>query len=507
MSVFSCLGYSVTVKQMHMKYLQKLCLSTYTQAYINGEWVHSSKKFPVYNPANDEHLADVPDMGVEDVQYAIMSAKEAFEQWSQTTPKERGIVLKRWLKELEGNKQALAEIMTQESGKPPTESLGEVVYANSFVDWFSEEARRTYGELVPSPVKSKELLMVREPLGVVGLITPWNFPMAMITRKVAPALAAGCTCVIKPAEDTPLTALALAALAHEAQIPKGVLNVVTSSRTNANSVGKLLCTSPHVAGISFTGSTQVGKILYSHCSQGIKRLSLELGGNAPFIVYSNANLQKAVSGAMAAKFRNCGQACVAANRFLIQEQVFDQFVEMLKVEITKSFIQGDTSKNDKCNLGPLINLAQVEKVDSIVQDAISKGAKVILGGGKVTKLGSKFFSPTILTNITPDMLCYTEEVFGPVAVCIKFKTEEESLCVANNSNTGLAGYFFTNDISQAWRVGKKLQVGMVGINEGIISHTEAAFGGVKESGLGREGSRHGMEEFTQIKYMCFGNLE
>ncbi|KAL1465449.1 hypothetical protein WDU94_005022 [Cyamophila willieti] len=495
------------MKSVNLRYMQRAGLSMYKLAYVNGEWVDSNKKFPVFNPANDELLADVPDMGESEVQKAIDAAKEAFEQWSQTTAKERGAALRKWLKELEGNKQALAEIMTKESGKPLVESLGEVAYANSFVDWFSEEARRTYGEIVPSPVKSKELLMVREPLGVVGLITPWNFPMAMITRKAAPALAAGCTCVIKPAEDTPLTALALAALAQEAGIPKGVFNVVTSSRSNANSVGKLLCTSPHVAGISFTGSTHVGKILYNHCSQGIKRISLELGGNAPFIVYSNANLEKAVVGALAAKFRNCGQACVAANRFLIQEDVFDQFVELLKTNITKSFQQGDSSKNEKCNLGPLINLAQVEKVDSIVKDAVSKGAKVVLGGEKVSSLGDKFFAPTILTNVTPDMLCYTEEVFGPVAVCIKFKTEEESLQIANNSSTGLAGYFYTSDISQAWRVAKKLQVGMVGINEGIISHTEAAFGGVKESGIGREGSRHGMDEFTQIKYMCFGNLE
>lgn len=495
------------MKAVNFRNLQKCSFTTYKLAYVNGQWVDSSKKFPVFNPANDEHLADVPDMGLEQVQDAITAAKQAFEQWSQTTAKERGVALRRWLKELEGNKQALAEIMTKESGKPMQESLGEVVYANSFVDWFSEEARRTYGEIVPSPVKSKELLMIREPLGVVGLITPWNFPMAMITRKAAPAIAAGCTCVIKPAEDTPLTALALAALAHEAGIPQGVFNVVTSSRSNANDVGKLLCTSPDVAGISFTGSTHVGKILYNHCSQGIKRISLELGGNAPFIVYSNANLDKAVNGALAAKFRNCGQACVAANRFLIQEDVFDQFVELLKNNINKSFQQGDASKNEKCNLGPLINLAQVQKVESIVQDAVSKGAKVVIGGEKVTKLGDKFFAPTILTNVTPDMLCYTEEVFGPVAVCIKFKTEEESLAIANNSNTGLAGYFYTNDISQAWRVGKKLQVGMVGINEGIISHTEAAFGGIKESGIGREGSRHGMDEFTQIKYMCFGGLE
>uniref|UniRef100_A0A8D8PSS4 Succinate-semialdehyde dehydrogenase, mitochondrial n=1 Tax=Cacopsylla melanoneura TaxID=428564 RepID=A0A8D8PSS4_9HEMI len=495
------------MKPVNLRYMQRAGFSMYKLAYVNGEWVDCHKKFPVYNPANDELLADVPDMGESEVQKAIDAAKEAFEQWSQTTAKERGIALRKWFKELEGNKQALAEIMTKESGKPIGESLGEVAYANSFVDWFAEEGRRTYGEIVPSPVKSKELLMVREPLGVVGLITPWNFPMAMITRKASPALAAGCTCIIKPAEDTPLTALALAALAQEAGIPKGVFNVVTSSRSNANSVGKLLCTSPHVAGISFTGSTHVGKILYSHCAQGIKRISLELGGNAPFIVYSNANLDKAVTGALAAKFRNCGQACVAANRFLIQEDVFDQFVELLKTNITKSFHQGDASKNEKCNLGPLINLAQVEKVNSIVKDAISKGAKVALGGGKVPSLGDKFFAPTILTNVTPEMLCYTEEVFGPVAVCIKFKTEEESLSIANNSSTGLAGYFYTNDISQAWRVAKKMQVGMVGINEGIISHTEAAFGGVKESGIGREGSRHGMDEFTQIKYMCFGNLE
>ncbi|KAJ1525015.1 hypothetical protein ONE63_009863 [Megalurothrips usitatus] len=475
------------------------------KAFVNGEWVPSQKgkSFDVVNPTDGSVIGQVPDMDVEDTNVAIQSAYDAFKPWASTTAKERSNLLRKWFNLLEENKEELARLVSIEAGKPYKESLGEVFYGNSFIEWFSEEARRITGEIAASPAKSKEMLFIRQPIGVAALITPWNFPHAMITRKAGAALAAGCTCVIKPAEDTPLTALAIAQLAHDAGIPKGVINVITSNRENAAPVGKLLCESPLVRGLSFTGSTAVGKILYRQCATGIKRVSLELGGNAPFIVFKSANLDQAVVGAMASKFRNCGQTCVSANRFLVEEAIFDEFVERLKNAMKNELKQGT---GESCNTGPLINVSQLLRVDNIVQDAVKKGAKVHLGGSPAKDLGERWYQPTLLTNVQPNMLCYNEEIFGPVVSCIKFKSEEEALKIANDTPVGLAGYFFSGDISQCWRVGKALEVGMVGINEGMISCTEAAFGGVKESGIGREGSHHGIEEYTDVKYLCFGNL-
>lgn len=460
--------------------------------------------FEVADPATCKVISTVPDMDVEDVKLAVSSADEAFHSWKKTTIKERSLLLRQWYELLVQHQNRLAEILTLEAGKPIKESAGEVMYGNSFVEWFAEEAKRTYGEVIPSPVKSRELVVLRQPIGPVGLITPWNFPHAMITRKAAAAIAAGCTCVVKPAEDTPFTALAIAELAAEAGFPKGVLNVVTSSRANAAPIGKYLCESPQIAGISFTGSTAVGKLLYQQCAKGVKRIGLELGGNAPFVVFASANLDKAVEGALSSKFRNCGQTCICANRFLIQDTVFDVFVEKLQQRMG-TLVVGD-GKNASCNMGPLINMEQVQKVEQIVEDAVSKGAKVLAGGKRAVDLGERFFQPTLLTNIKENMRCYTEEIFGPVAVCIPFSSEEECVKVANSTERGLAGYFYTGDIAQAWRVARELEVGMVGVNEGLISHAETPFGGIKESGIGREGSRHGMDEYTYIKYVCFGNL-
>lgn len=480
--------------------------SVIDKAFINGQWVSaaSGKTFQVVDPATCQPISSVPDMNIDDVKLAVASADKAFQSWKHTTAKERSQLLRKWYELLVEHQQSLAEILTLEAGKPLSESLGEVGYGNAFVEWFAEEAKRTYGEVVPSPVKSRELIVLRQPIGPVGLITPWNFPHAMITRKAAAAIAAGCTCVIKPAEDTPFTALALAELAAKAGLPKGVINVVTSSRANAGPIGKYLCESPQIAGISFTGSTAVGKLLYEQCAEGVKRLGLELGGNAPFIVFAGANLEKAADGALASKFRNCGQTCISANRFLIQDTVFDEFVAKLRQRIEK-LVMGD-GKTAGCTMGPLINMDQVKKVEQIVEDAVAKGAKVVVGGKRALELGERFFHPTLLTGIKENMRCYKEEIFGPVAVCIPFSSEEECVKVANSTERGLAGYFYTGDIAQAWRVAKELEVGMVGVNEGLISHAETPFGGIKESGIGREGSKHGMDEYTYIKYVCFGNL-
>ncbi|CAD7090415.1 unnamed protein product [Hermetia illucens] len=479
------------------------------KALIDGKWVSaaSGKTFEVYNPATGSIIAHVPDMDSTDAQKSIEAAKKAFysEEWSGLTAKERSGLLKKWFRLLEQNRPEIAAIMTAESGKPINEAIGEAVYGDSFVEWFAEEARRIYGEVIPGPVPNRELFIMRQPIGVAGLITPWNFPHAMITRKAGAALAAGCTVVIKPAEDTPLTALALGKLAQEAGIPNGVINIVTSGREHAPAIGELFCKSPDVAGISFTGSTQVGKILYRNCADGIKRLGLELGGNAPFIVFNSANIDKAVDGAMVSKFRNCGQTCVSANRFLIQENVFDEFASKLKERVEGLRI-GDGA-NSEVKVGPLINKMQIDKVAHFVEDAVSKGATVITGGGRLKELGELFYKPAIITNIKPNMVLYTEEVFGPVISLMKFKTEDEAVKIANDTQRGLAGYFFSEDVQQIFRVARKMEVGMVGINEGLISTAEAAFGGIKESGLGREGSRHGIDDYVYLKYMCVGNLK
>uniref|UniRef100_A0A182Q234 Aldehyde dehydrogenase domain-containing protein n=1 Tax=Anopheles farauti TaxID=69004 RepID=A0A182Q234_9DIPT len=480
-----------------------------SQAFVNGRWVgaRSGATFDVQNPANGQVLGAVPDMTRDDVQLAIDAAHEAFyeKSWHNSTAKERAALLKNWYALMEKNRQEIASIMTAESGKPLVESLGEVTYGNSFVEWFAEEARRIYGEIVPPPVANRQIMMTRQPVGVAGLITPWNFPHAMITRKAAAAIAAGCTVVIKPAEDTPLTALALARLAEEAGFPKGVINVITSSRTHAAEIGQLLCGSDKVAAISFTGSTEVGKQLYRQCADGVKRIGLELGGNAPFIVFKSADMEKALTGAMNSKFRNCGQTCISANRFLIQDEVHDDFVEKLIGRIGKLAV-GDGSR-EGVQIGPLINQAQLKKVEQFVQDAKDKGATIRCGGRKLPNHGPLYYEPTVVTDLRDNMLLYNEEVFGPVVSVVRFKTEEEALAIANSTRRGLAGYFFSNDLNQVFRVGKLLETGMIGINEGLISATEAAFGGIKESGIGREGSRHGIDEYVYIKYLCYGNLQ
>ncbi|XP_050297033.1 glutarate-semialdehyde dehydrogenase [Anthonomus grandis grandis] len=476
------------------------------QAFINGEWISakSGKTFEVLNPANGEVVGVVPDMDLEDTEAAIKAACDAFHVWKDTTAKERSQILREWYNLLVKNQKEMAEILTLESGKPLAEANGEVVYGNSFVEWFSELSRQIRGDIVQSSVPSKKILVQHQPIGVVGLITPWNFPHAMITRKAAPALGAGCTVIIKPAEDTPLTAIQIVKYAQEAGFPPGVVNLVTSSRANTGPIGKLLCEHHLVAGISFTGSTAVGKILYKQCAQGVKRLALELGGNAPFIVFNSANLDKAVDGSITSKFRNCGQTCVSANRFFIQEKVYDEYVNKL-VHRVKSLKIGDGSQ-EGVQLGPLVNEPQLHKVAEFVNDAVSKGAKILTGGKPATHLGKLFYEPTILTDIKEDMLVYNQEVFGPVISLIKFKTEKEALDIANSTDVGLAGYFYSEDVSQIFRVSNNLEVGMIGVNEGIISCAEAPFGGIKQSGLGREGSHLGMEDFTYVKYTCIGNL-
>ncbi|XP_044262029.1 glutarate-semialdehyde dehydrogenase [Tribolium madens] len=476
------------------------------KAFIDGQWLpaQSNKVFSVTNPATGEVIGTAPDMDQSDTQSAIEAAATAFKTWQDTTAKDRSHFLRKWYDLMVQNHENLAKIVTLEAGKPLVESRGEVTYGNSFIEFFSEEARRIHGEIIPSPTPTKKILVEKHPIGVAGLIAPWNFPHAMITRKAGAALASGCTCVIKPAEDTPFTALALMELAQQAGIPKGVLNVVTSSRENAPQIGNLLCESPLVAGISFTGSTQVGKLLYRQCSSGIKRIGLELGGNAPFIVFDSAKVGNAVKGAMASKFRNCGQTCVSSNRFLVQRQVYDSFVDQLVKEIQG--LKMGNGQEAGVQVGPLINHTQFDKVSDLVKDAVSKGAKVLTGGKPATQFGELFYEPTVLTDIKENMRVYTEEVFGPIVNIFRFETEEEGLRIANSTERGLAGYFYSEDVAQIFRVARKLEVGMCGVNEGIISTAEAPFGGIKESGLGREGSHHGIDDFTYIKYICVGNL-
>ncbi|CAL7943343.1 unnamed protein product [Xylocopa violacea] len=476
-------------------------------AYVNGKWIGGVKKetFPVYNPVDKSVINNVPDMDVEDTKLAIDSASEAFKSFSRTTSKERSELIRNWYNLMVKHSKDLAAILTKENGKSISESEAEIRYGNSFVEWFSEEARRINGEIVQAPVCNRELLLLKEPIGVAALITPWNFPHAMITRKAAAALACGCTCVIKPSEDTPLTALALADLAEKAGFPHGTINVITTSVKNSPAVGKELCENPTVKVVSFTGSTAVGKILYRQCASTVKRLCLELGGNAPFIVFDSANIDLAVQGAMASKFRNSGQTCVSANRFFVQSGKFDKFIEMFLSKIKNEIKMGDGSKKDVTH-GPLIKESQLNMVHELVTDAIQKGAKVHCGGTPLSELGPLFYAPTLITGVTKEMKIYDKEIFGPVAVIHKFETEDEVIKKSNDIPVGLSGYFYSQDVSQIFRVAKKLEVGMVGVNEGLISTAEAAFGGVKESGLGREGSSHGVDDFLEIKYVCIGNI-
>ena len=472
-----------------------------TDALINGQWIKGASRFDVHDPATGAKLADVANLGPDDAEKAIAAANAAWPAWRSKTGKERSIILRKWFDLLMANQEDLGRLMTAEQGKPFAEAKGEVAYGASFVEWFAEEANRVNGETLPQFDNNKRVLVIRQPIGVCAAITPWNFPLAMITRKVAPALAAGCPVVIKPAELTPLTALAAAELAMRAGIPAGVLNLLTADSANSIAVGKVLCASDTVRHISFTGSTEVGRILMAQSAPTVKKLSLELGGNAPFIVFDDADIDSAVEGALASKYRNAGQTCVCANRLYVQEGVYDRFVEKFAAKV-KAMKVGNGFE-DGVVQGPLIEPAAVEKVERHVQDAVAKGAKVVTGG---KKLQGQFFEPTVVSGATSEMLCAREETFGPVAPVFSFKTEQEAVDAANNTEFGLASYFFSRDVGRIFRVSEALEYGMVGINTGIISTEHVPFGGVKQSGLGREGSHHGMDEYLEIKYLCIGDV-
>ena len=469
---------------------------------LAGEWVSadSNKTFAVYDPATGEEIAQVPLMGRAETERAIVAAQAAQNQWKKLTAKVRAAHLKRWFDLMILHQEDLAKILTMEQGKPLAEARGEIAYGASFVEWFAEEAKRVYGETIPSPLNDRRLLVIKQPIGVTAAITPWNFPNAMITRKVAPALAAGCSMIIKPAEQTPLSAFALGVLAIEAGIPAGVLQIITG---NAKEIGAVLCASPVVTKLSFTGSTEVGRILMRQCADTIKKLSLELGGNAPFIVFDDADLDAAVDGALVSKFRNAGQTCVCANRLFVQDAVFDSFSSKLAAKVAQ--LQVGSGMQEGVTQGPLIDQAAVDKVKSHVADAVQKGAKLIQGG-KPHALGGLFFEPTVLADVSTDALIFKEETFGPVAPLFRFKTDDEVIAMANNTEFGLASYFFSRDVGRIWRVAEALDYGMVGVNTGAISNEVAPFGGVKQSGLGREGSHHGIDEYLEMKYICMAGI-
>ncbi len=473
-----------------------------TDALIDGQWVSGKASFPVTNPATGETLAHVPDLGAHETRQAIDAAARALPAWSAKTAKERAQILRKWFDLMTAETESLAQLMTSEQGKPLGEARGEVAYGASFVEWFAEEGKRAYGKSIPTTMASKRYITIKQPIGVVAAIAPWNFPIAMITRKVAPALAAGCTIVVKPAEDTPLCALAIAKLALDAGVPAGVFNVVTTQ--DAPTVGKVLCDDSRVRKLSFTGSTAVGKALYRQCADTVKKLTLELGGNAPLIVFDDADLQQAVAGAMASKYRNAGQTCVCANRILVQRGIYDRFAAALVEAVRKLEVGPGT--NPKCNLGPLINKDAIDKVATLTSDAIAKGATVLYGG-QPHGAGALFFTPTVLGNITPDMDLVGEEIFGPVAALMPFDTEAQAIELANATPFGLAAYLFSTSLSRAWRVAEKIEAGMIGINEGIFSNEVVPFGGVKESGLGREGAAEGLEEYLETKYLCLGGID
>lgn len=470
-------------------------------AFCNGQWIRTGRTFPVHNPADGKKIADVTDLGVKDVRLTIEGAYEAQKSWAAKTGKERGFILKRWHDLILENIHDLATILTAEMGKPFAEAKGEIMYGASYLEWFSEEAKRIYGDVIPGHQPDKRILVLKQPIGVVGSITPWNFPNAMIARKVAPALATGCTVVARPAELTPLSALALAVLGERAGIPKGVFNVLPSN--DASGVGKELCANPKVAKITFTGSTNVGKILMRQSAERVKKISMELGGNAPFIVFNDADLDSAVHGAMIAKFRNSGQTCVCANRIYVQSGIYHAFSEKMAERVNKLTV-GDGLASG-VTVGPLINEAALEKVEKHLSDAIKRGAEAITGGRRHA-LGGTFFEPTVLTGVTKEMLVQQEETFGPIAPLIKFDTEEQAIELANDSEFGLAGYFYSKDIRRAWRVAECLETGMVGINTGMISTEVAPFGGIKQSGQGREGSKYGADDYLELKYICFGEI-
>jgi succinate-semialdehyde dehydrogenase/glutarate-semialdehyde dehydrogenase len=472
-----------------------------TQCYIDGEWTGNGKTFPVVNPATGSVLATVPKLGAEETRRAIEAAERAWPAWRAKTAKERAAILRKWFDLMMANQEDLAQILTAEQGKPLAEARGEIAYGASFIEWFAEEGKRAYGDVIPQHQPDKRVLVIKQPIGVSALITPWNFPNAMITRKAGPALAAGCTVVIKPAGQTPYSALAMAELGERAGIPKGVLNVITG---DSKAIGAELCANPVVRKLSFTGSTETGRILMKQCADTIKKLSLELGGNAPFIVFDDADLDAAVEGALASKYRNAGQTCVCANRLYVQDGVYDAFAAKL-TEKVKGFKVGAGTEPGVV-IGPLIDENGVLKVEKHVADALGKGAKIVLGG-KRHALGGLFFQPTVLTNVTPNMLVSHEETFGPVAPLIRFKTEEEVIRLANDTEFGLSGYFYSRDVGRIFRVAEAMETGIVGANVGIISTEIAPFGGVKQSGLGREGSRYGLEEYLEVKYILVGGID
>jgi succinate-semialdehyde dehydrogenase/glutarate-semialdehyde dehydrogenase len=470
------------------------------QCLIDGAWV-GAPKLAVTNPATGAVIARVPDLGAAETRVGVEAAHRAFPAWSRMLAKERAAILKRWYELQRDNKEDLALLMTTEQGKPLAEARAEVDYGSSFTEFFAEEAKRIYGEIVPTPKESGRVLVMKQPVGVVGAITPWNFPLAMITRKISPALAAGCTVVVKPAPETPLSALALAELAVRAGMPPGVLNVVTG---DAEAIGGELTSNPLVRMIAFTGSTEVGKLLMRQAAGTVKKLALELGGNAPFIVFDDADLDAAVAGAMVSKYRNAGQTCVCANRILVQNTVYDLFTEKLSAQVGKLKVGEGTQ--DGVTQGPLINAQAIEKVETHVKDALAKGARPIVGGRR-HKLGGTFFEPTVLANVTTDMRLAQEETFGPVAPLFRFRDEAEAIAIANGTPFGLAAYFYTRDLGRAFRVAEALDYGIVGVNEGLISSEVVPFGGMKESGLGREGSHHGIEEYVELKYVMMGGLK
>jgi succinate-semialdehyde dehydrogenase / glutarate-semialdehyde dehydrogenase len=474
-----------------------------TQAFVNGEWVNatSAATHEVLNPATREKLGTVPDMGAAETRRAIEAAAAAQPAWARLTARDRGVILRRWYDLMMANQDDLALIMTAEQGKPLAESKGEIAYAASFVDWFAEEGKRLYGDVIPTHQADKRLLVLRQPIGVVAAITPWNFPAAMITRKAGPALSAGCTFVCKPAQQTPYSALAMAELGRRAGIPAGVLNVVTG--TSAAAIGGEMTSNPIVRKITFTGSTAIGKKLMQQSAGTLKKLSLELGGNAPFIVFEDADLDAAVAGAITSKYRNTGQTCVCANRFLVQSSVYEAFTGKL-VDAVSQLRVGDGLKG-VTDQGPLIDAKALAKVEEHIADALSKGGQ-IAHGGKRHALGGTFFQPTVVTNVTSDMLMAREETFGPVAPLFRFETESQAIQMANDTEFGLASYFYTRDLARSWRVSEALEYGIVGLNTGLISTEVAPFGGVKESGIGREGSRYGILDYTELKYVCVGGL-
>src|SRR5262245_25988170 len=473
-----------------------------TDAYIDGQWRAGAKRFPVYNPANQDVIAEVPDLGAAETEEAIAAAHAAFPGWSAKSAKERAVVMRRWYDLMMADLDRLGRLISLEGGKPIPEARGEAAYGASFMEWFGEEAKRAYGRVIPTTTATRRYVTLKQPMGVCAAVTPWNFPMAMITRKAAPAIAAGCTIVLKPPHQTPLTALVLAELAEKAGLPKGVFNVVTTE--NAGAVGKVMCESDLVRHFSFTGSTEVGKKLGAACvGSTVKKVALELGGNAPLIVFADADLDLAVKGAIMSKFRNAGQTCVCANRILVEDSIYDAFSKKLADAVAK--LKVGPGDQEGVEIGPLIDQKAIEKVERMVAEALASGATA-LTGGKKHAAGAQFYTPTVLANVTRDMRVNTEEIFGPVAPLIRFKSEDEAVAIANDTPFGLASYFFSKDINRAWRVAERIESGMVSINDGIFSNEVIPFGGWKQSGLGREGGVEGLEEYMETKFVNFGGF-